>query len=179
MLPLDVTNMASIDAVVGVIGVETGALDLLLNNAGIYPHGEKPANLKPQTMLRTYQVNCVGPMMMSQRTLKLLRQGTDPKIVNLSSRLGSLALKNRGGTYSYGSSKAALNMLTRALAFDLRSEDIVVVAMHPGWVQTDMGGDEAPLRPPRAVQGAIRVIDHLTLEDSGTFRTWEGKTLPW
>jgi NAD(P)-dependent dehydrogenase (short-subunit alcohol dehydrogenase family) len=130
-------------------------------------------------MLQTYHVNCVGPMMVAQRTLPLLRQGADPKIVNLTSRLGSLTLKQRGGTYSYGSSKAALNMLTRALAFDLKPEGIIVTAVHPGWVQTDMGGDAAPLEPPQAIGGVIDVIDGLTLEDTGCYRTWNGETLPW
>lgn len=179
VLSLDVTNVASIDAAVKAIKIETGALDLVVNNAGVYPHGERPSNLEPSTMLQTYHVNCVGPMMVAQRTLPLLRQGADPKIVNLTSRLGSLTLKQRGGTYSYGSSKAALNMLTRALAFDLKPEGIIVTAVHPGWVQTDMGGDAAPLEPPQAIGGVIDVIDGLTLEDTGRYRTWNGETLPW
>ncbi|MGC9398912.1 MAG: SDR family oxidoreductase [Anaerolineae bacterium] len=179
VLPLDVTNVASIDAAVSVIDAEVGVLDLLINNAGVYPHGERLERLDPHAMLRTYHVNCVGPVMMVQRALHLLRRGEGPKIVNLSSRLGSLTLKQRGGTYSYGSSKAALNMLTRTLAFDLRSEGMVVVSLHPGWVQTDMGGEEAPLTPSESVQGARQVIEGLTLEQSGGFYTWEGERLPW
>ncbi len=179
VLPLDVTNLATIDAVIKMLRLETGALDLLINNAGVYPHGERPSNLEPDTMLQTYHVNCVGPMMVAQRALPLLRQGDDPKIINMTSRLGSITLKQRGGTYSYGSSKAALNMLTRALAFDLQPEGIVVAALHPGWVQTDMGGDAAPLTPPEAIRGVIGVIDELTMHDTGCYRTWAGETLPW
>ncbi len=179
VVPLDVTSIATIEAAINVVSAETEALDLLINNAGFYPHGERPSNLDPHTMLQTYHVNCVGPMMVSQRALPLLRQGTDPKIVNMTSRLGSLTLKQRGGTYSYGSSKSALNMLSRALAFDLNPEGVVVAALHPGWVQTDMGGDAAPLTPPQAIQGLISVIDGLTLDDTGCYRTWSGETLPW
>jgi len=179
ILPLDVTNVASIDAAIKVIRIETGALDLLINNAGVYPHGERPSNLEPDTMLQTYHVNCVGPMMVAQRSLPLLRQGANPKIVNMTSRLGSITLKQRGGTYSYGSSKAALNMLTRALAFDLKQEGIVVAALHPGWVQTDMGGDAAPLTPSEAIRGVSGVIGDLTMDDTGCYRTWAGETLPW
>lgn len=179
LLQLDVTDVASIAAAAAQVASHTGALDLLLNNAGFYPHGERPSNLDAETMMRTYRINCVGPVMVAQHCLALLRNGMRPTIVNLSSQLGSLARKKSGGAYSYGSSKAALNMLTRALSFDLRPDGIIAVAVHPGWVQTDMGGAAAPLTPPESIRGLVRVIDGLTLAESGGFFNYDGTTLPW
>lgn len=176
---LDVTDQKSIDASAQAIQSAERALDLLINNAGINPSGERPGDLDAETMLNTFHVNSVGPMLVAQRHLDLLRASDGAKIVNISSILGSLARKSRGGGYSYSSSKAALNMLTRALAFDLKSDKIVVVAIHPGWVQTDMGGSGAPLRPAESVRGVLDVADDLTLVDTGSFYTYEGRQLPW
>jgi len=179
VLRLDVTDEASIDASARTVQSREGGLDLLINNAGVNPGGERPGNLKADTMLHTFHVNSVGPMLVAQRCLDLLRASDDAKILNISSILGSLARKSRGGGYSYSSSKAALNMLTRALALDLESDQIIVVAIHPGWVQTDMGGSGAPLRPAESARGVLDVADDLTLADTGSFHTYDGRQLPW
>ena len=83
------------------------------------------------------------------------------------------------GRYSYNSSKAALNMVTRMLAFDLQEAGIAVRAIHPGWVQTDMGGPNAALTPMQSVSGIRSVIDDLTIDDSGTLRRHNGESVPW
>jgi len=93
--------------------------------------------------------------------------------------MGSLAKKDYGRHYSYSASKAALNMLTRAAAADLRDEGIVVVSLHPGWVQTDLGGAQATLSPRESVGGMMRVIHELRPGDSGHFFTWNGDEHPW
>ena len=178
-LRLDVTDEDTILASARVVERQEGGLDLLINNAGVNPSGERPGNLEAGTMLHTFHVNAVGPMLVAQRHLDLLRGGDGPAIINISSVLGSLARKSGGGEYSYSSSKAALNMLTRALAFDLRSDGIIVVSMHPGWVQTDMGGSAAPLTPTESVRGILDVADGLTLDDTGSFLAHDGRRLPW
>ena len=181
VLALDVTDEASIDACVEVMRSKVDGLDLLINNAGTYPRGETPVTLQATTMLQAFHLNTVAPMIVAQRCLDLLRSGNQPKIANISSKMGSLWWKERegGGDYSYCSSKAALNMLTRTLAFDLRSETIIVVALNPGWVQTDMGGSSADLTPAESVRGMLRVIQRLTEADTSKFFTWEGQEHPW
>ena len=175
------TDEANIDACVKTMRSQVDGLDLIINNAGAYPRGETPATLKATTMLQAFHLNAVAPMIVAQRCLDLLRSGDQPKIANISSKMGSLWWKERegGGDYSYCSSKAALNMLTRTLAFDLRSETIIVVALNPGWVQTDMGGSSADLTPVESVRGVLRVIERLTEADTSKFFTWEGQEHPW
>jgi NAD(P)-dependent dehydrogenase (short-subunit alcohol dehydrogenase family) len=179
ILHLDVTGEETIEAAARAVRSQEGALDLLINNAGTNPSGERLGNLDAETMLHTYRVNSVGPMLVTQAHLDLLRAGDDPKILNISSTSGSLARKSSGGGYSYSSSKAALNMLTRALAFDLQSDDVIVVAIHPGWVRTDMGGEAAPVAPTESVRGVLDVADDLCQEDTGLFFTYEGRQAPW
>jgi NAD(P)-dependent dehydrogenase (short-subunit alcohol dehydrogenase family) len=179
ILRLDVTDDETIDTSARTVKSEERALDLLINNAGVNPGGEHLGNLGAETMLYTFHVNAVGPMLVAQRHLDLLRAGDDPKILNVSSTSGSLTQKSSGGGYSYCGSKAALNMLTRALALDLDSEGIIVVAIHPGWVRTDMGGSGAPLAPSESVRGVLDVADDLSSEDSGGFYRYDGHRAPW
>ena len=181
VLTLDVTDEATIDASVEIIRSQVDGLDLLINNAGVYPRGELPTTLNAETLLQAFRVNSIGPMIVAQRCLELLRAGDHTKIVNISSKMGSLWWKEKEGgeDYSYCSSKAALNMLTRTLAFDLRSDGIIVVALIPGWVQTDMGGSDADLALTESVGGLLKVVDRLTLADTSKLFTWEGREHPW
>jgi NAD(P)-dependent dehydrogenase (short-subunit alcohol dehydrogenase family) len=95
--------------------------------------------------------------------------------------MGSLWWKQQegGGDYSYCSSKAALNMITRTLALDLLDDGIISVVVNPGWVQTDMGGEAADLTCAESVEGLLKVIGGLTLKQSGKFLTWDGTEHPW
>jgi len=181
VLRLDVTNENTIAAAVRTINLEVGSLDLLINNAGIYPRGETPQTITAETLLYAFHVNAVGPLIVAKYCLDLLERGNDPKIVNISSKMGSLWWKEKegGGDYSYCSSKAALNMLSRTLALDLREKGIIVVMLNPGWVKTDMGGPEADLTPTESVRGMLKVIKGLTLDQSGKFLTTEGEEFPW
>jgi len=178
-LPLDVTDAAAIDAAAEAVTTQVDGLDLLINNAGFFPKGEKLGKLDAETMLYTFHVNAVAPILVVQRFLGLLRAGNDAKVVNISSQLGSLNRTTDGGRYSYNSSKAALNMLTRVLAHDLRADGIAVVAVHPGWVQTEMGGMNATLRSQESARGLIALAYRLTIADTNKFYTWEGREHPW
>lgn len=180
MLPLDVTDRDAIDRVAAhVAGDGEGTLDVLINNAGLSPRGEELSNLEAQAMLDVLAVNAVAPLIVAQRCRHLLAAAGQPRIVNMSSSMGSLAKKDYGRHYSYASSKAALNMLTRAAAHDLAPDGIIVVALHPGWVQTDLGGAQATLSPRESVAGLIRVIDDLAPAQSSRFLTWQGEEHPW
>jgi NAD(P)-dependent dehydrogenase (short-subunit alcohol dehydrogenase family) len=178
ILRLDVTDDETIQATVDAVADEVDGLDLLINNAGINPD-EQLGSLDAKTMLQTFHVNAVGPILVAQAHLDLLRAGNNPRIMNISSTSGSLAQKSSGGGYSYSSSKSALNMLTRALAFDLRSAGIVVIAIHPGWVRTDMGGTTAPLSPAESARGVLDVADSLGPDDTGSFLRHDGREAPW
>lgn len=179
-LALDVTERASIEAAVARIRDDgPGHLDVLINNAGLSPRGEEFSSLDADAMLHVLHVNTVAPLIVAQRCRALLAASAHPRVVNLSSSMGSLAKKEYGRHYSYSASKAALNMLTRAAAHDLRDEGIVVVALHPGWVQTDLGGSEATLSPRESVEGMMRVIAGLGPEHSSRFLTWTGDEHPW
>ena len=167
-ITIDVTDSDSIEDARDAVMVQTDTIDLLINNAGVFPHGERIENLDPETMLHAFHVNAVGPMIVVQKFLPLLRAGQRAKILNITSQLGSITL-NMSRHYSYNSSKAALNMLTRILASELRPAGILAVVVHPGWVQTDMGGAAAPLRPAESASGIM----------TGEFFTWDGRKHPW
>ncbi len=176
---LDVVDQASIGQAARHIRSQTKRLDLLINNAGVFTRGTTLATYQVETLLETVQVNAIGPLMVARRFLRLLEKSDHPVIVNVSSDSGSLALKTSGGNYGYCASKAALNMFTRALAFDLQPRGIIVIALHPGWVRTDMGGGSAPLSPRDSALGILSLSDRLTMSDCGRFLAWDGHELPW
>lgn len=179
VLELDVAAEPTIDAARERLQADVEALDLLFNNAGANFGGETITNFSAETTMRLIRVNAIGPLLVAQRMRELLRAGSSPKIINISSEAGSIAQMQRFRGYSYYGSKAALNMFTRSLALDKDLEGIIVVALHPGWVQTKMGGRLAPLPVADSVEGIFNVVDHLTPADSGKFLTHEGKEYPW
>lgn len=179
IIKLEVTSQEEIEAAGQVVEGAADGLDLLINNAGMAISGEKLGDLSSDAVLHVFSVNAVAPLMIAKRFCDLLAAGDDPKLINVSSQLGSLARKTDGGRYSYTSSKAALNMFTRALAFDLKPQGITTVTIHPGWVQTDMGGENAPITVQESCEGILQLIDGLALDDSGRFLNWEGEELPW
>mgnify|MGYP001616029335 CR=1 FL=1 len=114
-----------------------------------------------------------------QALLSALRRGRARKIAQLSTDLASIAGNQSGGYYGYRASKAALNMMTRSLAHELVPDGFTCLTLHPGWVQTDMGGPGAPLPVSESVAGMLRVIDRAGPDDSGKFLTRAGAELPW
>ncbi len=180
VLPLDVTDARARAELVRelplVIG-EDGRIDLLINNAGVLHSGERFGHVDATMLEDSFRINAIGPFVFTQSLAPLLADGAH--IANLSSAMGSIAHCNEFRSPSYCSSKAAQNMLTVELAHALRARDIVVLALHPGWVQTDMGGDAATVAVDDSARGLLQVIDSATLDDSGHFLDWRGKPLPW
>jgi NAD(P)-dependent dehydrogenase (short-subunit alcohol dehydrogenase family) len=173
---LDVTDARSVDDVVLHLEREHGRLDVLVNNAGIYPGG-RAATMDMEVAEETWQVNALGAWRLAVATIPLLRNGQSPRIVNVSSEAGSLQSMH-DFTPAYNVSKAALNAITRVLADGLRNDRILVNSVCPGWVRTDMGGPGAP----RSVeQGADTAVWLATLPDDGPnggfFR--DRKPIPW
>lgn len=154
-------------------------LDLLVNNAGIFGPRGGLGRIAYEDWLQVFDVNTLGPMRVAETFVRHLEQATAPKLINLSSRLGSIAENESSGWYLYRSSKAALNMVTRCLAVDLAPRGVVVAAMHPGWVRTDMGGRAAPTDPDESVAAMLATIGRLTAADSGGFYTSDGEAIPW
>jgi NAD(P)-dependent dehydrogenase (short-subunit alcohol dehydrogenase family) len=179
LLPLDVTDEAAIVAVAAQAAALVDGLDVLINNAGVFPRNERPETLDAQVLLQTLHTNAVAPLIVVRELLPLLRRGQQPRILNITSQLGSLTRRASGRCYSYCSSKAALNMLTRSLAFDLRDDGIIAVVVHPGWVQTGMGGAHAPVLVGESARGIIALADGLTLEQTSKFLTWDGREHAW
>jgi NAD(P)-dependent dehydrogenase (short-subunit alcohol dehydrogenase family) len=180
ILPLDVANAASIQAAANASQRIVTHLDVLINNAGILDGNETLATFDPDVMQQTFDVNAIGAMRVTAQFLPLLQKAGRAKIINITSQLGSLqAMKPNWGRYSYNSSKAALNMLTRMLAFDLKDEGISVICVHPGWVKTDMGGTNADITLNESASGILNVIDNLSLEQTGRFFTYTGDDHPW
>ena len=174
---LDVTDPESVKRLAASLGDEP--LDILINNAGVGGRELSIATLDLETADRCYQVNCLGPMRVTQALLPALRRGQDKQVVNITSRLGSLELNSNGRYYGYRESKAALNMFTRSLARELAAEGFVCVVLSPGWVRTGMGGPMARLSPAESISGMRQVIEGLRPEDTGSFFDYQGGRLPW
>ncbi len=180
VLPLDVADARARDELVRELPLaigDAGRLVLLVNNAGVLHGGERFGTLDAATLEHSLAVNVVAPLLLTQALAPVLADGA--RVANLSSQLGSIAQVTRFGTPSYAISKAAQNMATVQLAHALRERGIVVVALHPGWVRTEMGGAQATERVEDAAAGLLAVLDGLAPEASGGFFDWRGRRLPW
>ena len=185
VLPLDVADQKSRTELVRelplVLGQATDAarprIDLLINNAGVLHSGERFGHIDPATLEDSFRTNAIGPFLLTQAIAPLLADGA--RVANLSSVMGSIAGCSEFRSPSYCSSKAAQNMLTVELAHALRGRGIVVLALHPGWVRTEMGGSAASVGIEDSAQGLLKTIDAATLEASGQFLDWHGQPLPW
>ena len=124
-------------------------------------------------------MNAVGPLRVAQACLPLLRRGNKPRIVNITSGCGSLSGKDNGEFYAYAASKAALNMLSRTIAFEFKQEGICCVALDPGWVRTELGGPEAHLAPDQSAAAIWRTVKALDLRRTGRFLLYDGSSLQW
>jgi len=163
--PIDVLyNNAGIDA--RSLGVDDGARDVL--------------QLSGDHFLDEMRVNAVGPMLLARALLDRLTASDSPRIVNVTSQVGSMEVAhNIGRDIGYVSSKAALNMISVRQSVHLRDVGIVVIALHPGHLKTDMGGARADLTTADGATGILALVDGLTMADSGTFRRWDGSVHPW
>lgn len=185
LIDLDVSSKDSIDNAFTLISKEVDGLEILINNAGIRFGGEKYCDelgkLHKEDFCNIFSVNTVAPVLIVEKFLPLIRNGRNPVIVNISSTSGSIGRRSRkGGGYSYGASKAALNMITKSLSIDLEEDRITVISMHPGWVKTSMEYTEnAPLTTYESIKGINRIIEGLSVKDTGKFFDWEGNELPW
>jgi len=171
LLALDVRDEASIRAAAASLNE---SIDVLVNNAGVIgPQRQSTLDMDFDGFLETLNANTLGPLRMVQAFLPHLRGSKAAKIVTISSRMGSLSY-TKSDRIAYRASKAAVNKVMQGLATDLREDGIVAVSVHPGWVQTDMGGSGADISVGESVAGLVSLIDRLNLDDTGGFFDWQG-----
>ncbi len=173
---MDVSSDTSIDDLRRRLQLNGNHIDVIINNAGVYEKSEHLGSINRESLRDVFNLNTISPLMLIQALLPLVNQGG--KIVNVSSQMGSLSMLSPG-SYSYRASKAAMNMLTKVLAEDLKPRNIYVCALHPGWVQTDMGGRNALVSVAESSRGIWDVIRKLDRSQTGSFLTWKGTEHPW
>jgi len=174
---LDVADADSVARFASALGDEP--IDVLINNAGVGVRSRPLDEVDLEAMSHFFEVNTIGALRVTRALLGGLRAGGDKKIVNITSRMGSIEDNSSGGAYEYRASKAALNMVTKSLALDFGDEGFVCVVLHPGWVQTDMGGASAPIKVEDSISGMLRVIERLDKDFNGDFLDFTGASLPW
>lgn len=177
--PLDVARGESVSSLAEALRGET--IDVLVNNAGVYgdeSHADF-GKIDYERWAFTFAANVMGPMRMTEAFLKNVLQSDRRIIAFLSSKMGSISDNTSGGSYMYRSSKAALNAVVKSLSMDLKDRGVIAVALHPGWVKTDMGGKDAPTLPRESIQGMRKVLQDLRQEDTGKFLSYDGSEVPW
>ena len=175
---LDVTDRASIDALAS--GLADTTIDVLINNAGIYGGSRQDfGETDLASWEATVRTNVIGPYRIVEALEGSLARSGRAIVVQISSLAGSIGDNRSGGSHIYRTSKTALNMVTANLARDLAGRNITVMALHPGWVRTDMGGTSAPLGVTESVARMRRLIAAADIGMSGGFFDRNGERLPW
>jgi NAD(P)-dependent dehydrogenase (short-subunit alcohol dehydrogenase family) len=155
-------------------------IDILFNNAGIYgPDDAAFGNTDEARWLECLRTNVIAPMKMMEAFMTHVAASKHKLIAAMSSKMGSMADNGSGGSYIYRSSKAALNAVMKSAAIDLAPRRVKVAILHPGWVQTDMGGPGAEISAAESVGRMREILGTITPENSGTFFDIDGTTIPW
>ena len=185
LLALDVTDNDQILKAAATLAKQP--LNVLINNAGLFlenpfvggPSENNLSIVNTDRWLTVFRVNTIAPLMLTRALRPNLKAGDRGTVAMISSLMGSLTNNHSGGAYSYRSSKAALNAITVSLANDLFDDGIRVVALHPGWLQTDMGGSGAPMDTQTSARGLIATMRNLDIEQSGSFLDYAGSSIAW
>ncbi|NET33390.1 MAG: SDR family NAD(P)-dependent oxidoreductase [Cyanothece sp. SIO1E1] len=190
---MDITDEASIAACLEQINAEIDSLHWVVNCVGILHEGalqpEKSLRqINPEQLMRYFQVNSMGAVLLAKHLLPLLRHGDRSIFATISAKIGSIGDNRLGGWYGYRASKAALNMLMRtaAIEYGRKSPKTIVVMLHPGTTDTNLSQPFQKGVPPeklfsveRTVTQLLAVIENLHDSDSGQFFSWDGSRLPW
>jgi NAD(P)-dependent dehydrogenase (short-subunit alcohol dehydrogenase family) len=176
---LDVADHAEIDRLAKSLSGTT--VDLLINNAGIYAgsHAAPLEDIDYEAWARSFHINTMATLKMVQAFLPNIERSKQKKIVTISSKMGSITDNTSGGSYLYRTSKTAVNMVIKTLSIDLKPAGVIAVVFHPGWVKRDMGGPRALISATQSVSGMRRIIDRLSMADSGKFLSYDGQIVPW
>ncbi len=175
VLRLDVNLTSSIPNVIKNISVDT--LDVVINCAGVLKDYDATLeNLSLGDLESTFKTNVFGPVAVTKAALPLLKKSSHAQLINITSLMGSLADNSSGRAYAYRMSKTALNMFSKNLSLD--EKWLKVLTVHPGWVQTDMGGKNALLSVRESVAGILKLVNNRETE-SGHFYSFSGAELAW
>ncbi|MGJ8692712.1 MAG: SDR family oxidoreductase [Thalassotalea sp.] len=183
VVQLDVTNDESIAAMAKTL--KDVPIDIVVNNAGYVNSQtrgiESFKNTTREEYLRTYNINTIGPVMVTRALYPnlLLGKSDVKKVINISSHGGIIARKDAHAIYAYDTTKTALNKITNELSKDLKADNIAVISLAPGWNKTRTGGSEAKMEPEESMGKAKKVIEGITLKDTGTFVGWSGFAIKW
>lgn len=176
---LDVADADSVAALA--TALRARPIDILVNNAGIlgpdYPQ-QTAFEMDFDGWARTFAVNTMGPVRVLHALIDNLRAGERPRVVNITSQMGALSLDMTMG-FGYSATKAALNKFMRLAAIELGKEGIHVCLVHPGWVQTEMGGAQADITPAESAHGIVATVDKLDASTNGSFWKWNGEPHDW
>lgn len=176
--PLDVTDPAQIESISDVLGDQ--ALDLLINNAGVLgPKNQGFGHTDPDAWVYTFRVNAIAPLKLLEALVDNLAADGGGLVATVSSKMASVEDNDSGGYYIYRSSKTAVNAVLKSAALDLAERDITVVALHPGWVRTAMGGPDAEIDAVESVAQMRKILDDAGPADRGRFIDLDGSTIPW
>ncbi|MFN9007962.1 MAG: SDR family oxidoreductase [Hyphomonadaceae bacterium] len=176
VLACDIGDTASVRAAAQAL---SEPIDVLIQNAGVFgPRRQELADLSPDDFLDVLNANVVGPWRVLQAFLPNLKLSSQARVLMISSGMGRFSGASQGAP-AYRASKAALNKLVQTFAHDLKSDGIAIVACHPGWVRTDMGGAGAEIDPKASADGLIQLAENLQLSGTGRFMDWTGHTQDW
>jgi NAD(P)-dependent dehydrogenase (short-subunit alcohol dehydrogenase family) len=182
-LPLDVTNMYAVEMAAHWVSQQARSLDILINNAAVYLEDKKAAlekiDLGGEYLEKTMDTNVFGPLRVSQQFLPLLKKGRRKLLMNISSEAGSIADCNRDRELAYCMSKAALNMQSKILHNYLEPKGIKVLAVHPGWVRTDMGGKDADISAQESAEGIFKLATRTWKADDAMYLDYQGNPMRW
>lgn len=155
-------------------------IDILLSNAGYYgPKGSLFGRVNRNEWRQVLEANTIAPYMLAETFCENVAASGRKLIAVMSSKVGSIADNRSGGGYIYRTSKTAVNQVVKSLSVDLAGRGISVIALHPGWVQTEMGGPNALISPEESVAGLKKVLLHINLKRSGRFINYDGTEIPW
>ena len=173
---LDVTDDQSIATLADKLRGEN--IDVLINNAGVIGQRDGFGRLDYDIWAETMDTNVFGPMRVAEAFTDNVMSSEKKQMIFITSRMGSIteAVPN---AYVYRSSKAALNMAVKCLSAELGEQGLIAVLFHPGHVQTDMGGQAAPVTPQKSIEGMKNQIVGLTRDDNGRFLSYDGRQIPW
>lgn len=175
---LDVTNYEQVTALAEML--KGRPIDILVSNAGIY--GSKDAafgNIDAAEWRQVLEVNTIAPLMLAQALVDQVAASRQKLMAIISSKVGSIADNSSGGSYPYRSSKTAVNQVVKSLSIDLAERGISVISLHPGWVQTDMGGPNAEISTDESVSGLKAILQSAGQSQSGQFIEYNGNIIPW
>lgn len=183
VIPLDVTDMESVRQAAKLAARRINGLDILINNAAIYLEQDRTTleetDLSIEYLGKTMDTNAFGPLRVTQQFLPLLEKGRRKLLINISSEAGSISDCWRDREFSYCMSKAALNMQSKILHNYLKPRGITVLAVHPGWVRTDMGGKEADISAQESAEGIFKLTAKKWTSGDGMYLDYRGKPMKW